>query len=102
MSDTIFYAAMIWMTCLLLTAAVTVIRARTALARILALDALSLVLVALLVLYSTTTGTSYYLDAALLLAMLSFLSTLAAARYSSEGRVFSRATPNASNNRGTS
>lgn len=95
MSDVIFYAAMIWMTCLMLTAAVTVIRARTALARILALDALSLVLVALLVLYSTTTGTSFYLDAAILLAMLSFLSTLAAARYVSERRVFSRdaATP---------
>lgn len=88
MSDAIFYAAMIWMTCLLLTATATVIRADSALARILALDVLTLVLTALLVLYSTTTQTSYYLDAALLLALLSFLSTLAATRYYSVGRVF--------------
>lgn len=88
MGDVVFYVAMIWMTCLLLTAAVTVIRARTALARILALDALTLVLTALLILYSTTTETSYYLDAALLLALLSFLSTVAATRYYSEGRIF--------------
>lgn len=88
MSDVVFYVALIWMTCLLLTAAVTVIRARTTLVRILALDALSLVLTALLVLYSTTTETSYYLDAALMLALLSFLSTLAASRYYSVGRIF--------------
>lgn len=88
MSDIIFYVALIWMTCLLLTAAVTVIRADDALTRILALDVLTLVLTALLVLYSTTTETSFYLDAALMLALLSFLSTIAAARYYSVGRIF--------------
>jgi multicomponent Na+:H+ antiporter subunit F len=88
MSDIIFYVGTIWMTILLITALTMVIRARTAMTRILALDALSLVLVALLVLYSTTTETSYYLDAAILLALLSFLSTLAASRYYSEGRIF--------------
>jgi multicomponent Na+:H+ antiporter subunit F len=88
MSDIIFYVGTIWMTILLITALTMVIRARTAMTRILALDALSLVLVALLVLYSTTTETSYYLDAAIMLALLSFLSTLAASRYYSEGRIF--------------
>ena len=88
MSEIIFYVATVWMTILLLTALVMVIRARTAMTRILALDALSLVLVALLILYSTTTETSYYLDAAIMLALLSFLSTLAASRYYSEGRIF--------------
>ncbi|MBA2758682.1 MAG: pH regulation protein F [Chloroflexia bacterium] len=88
MSDVIFYVALIWMTTLLLTAAVTVIRAGDALTRILALDVLTLVLTALLVLYSTTTETSYYLDAALLLALLSFLSSIAAARYYSVDRIF--------------
>lgn len=88
MSDVIFYAAMIWMTILLLMAMVMVIRARTAMTRILALDALSLILIALLVLYSTTTETTYYLDAGIMLAALSFLSTLAASRYYSEGRIF--------------
>ncbi|CAN5744627.1 MAG: pH regulation protein F [Chloroflexia bacterium] len=88
MSDVIFYVALIWMTTLLVTAAVTVIRAGDAMTRILALDVLTLVLTALLVLYSTTTETSYYLDAALLLALLSFLSSIAAARYYSVGRIF--------------
>ncbi len=88
MSDVIFYVALIWMTTLLVTAAVTVIRAGDAMTRILALDVLTLVLTALLVLYSTTTETSYYLDAALLLALLSFLSSIAAARYYSVDRIF--------------
>ncbi|MDQ3525086.1 MAG: monovalent cation/H+ antiporter complex subunit F [Chloroflexota bacterium] len=88
MSDVILYVALIWMTTLLVTAAVTVIRAGDAMTRILALDVLTLVLTALLVLYSTTTETSYYLDAALLLALLSFLSSIAAARYYSVGRIF--------------
>ena len=73
---------------LLLTTIVMVIRASSTMTRILALDALTLVLTAFLILYSTTTDSSYYLDAALLLALLSFLSTLAAARYFSEGRIF--------------
>lgn len=88
MSDIIFYIALIWMMGLLLTTLVLVLRAQTMLTRILALDAVTLILVALLVLYSTTTDTSYYLEAALALALLSFLSTLAAARYFSEGRIF--------------
>jgi len=84
----IFYIALIWMMGLLLTTVVMVIRANSTMTRILALDALTLVLTAFLILYSTTTESSYYLDAALLLALLSFLSTLAAARYFSEGRIF--------------
>jgi multisubunit Na+/H+ antiporter MnhF subunit len=56
--------------------------------RILAFDALTLVLVALLIMYSITTETSYYLDAALMLALLSFISTVVASRYYSERKVF--------------
>jgi multicomponent Na+:H+ antiporter subunit F len=56
--------------------------------RILGFDTLTLVLISLLILYSTTTETSYYLDAALLLAAVSFLSTIVAARYASEHKVF--------------
>lgn len=88
MNGIIFYIALIWMMGLLLTTIVMVIRASSTMTRILALDALTLVLTAFLILYSTTTESSYYLDAALLLALLSFLSTLAAARYFSEGRIF--------------
>ncbi len=88
MHEVVFYGAMIWMTGLLCICIGMVIRARSALVRILALDTLTLVLVALLILYSTTTESSLYLDAALMLAMLSFLSTIVAARYHSEGRIF--------------
>lgn len=88
MHEVVFYGAMIWMTGLLCVCIGMVIRARSALVRILALDTLTLVLVALLTLYSTTTESSFYLDAALMLALLSFLSTIVAARYHSEGHIF--------------
>lgn len=88
MHELVFYGAMIWMTGLLCVCIGMVIRARSALVRILALDTLTLVLVALLILYSTTTESSFYLDAALMLALLSFLSSVVAARYHSEGRIF--------------
>jgi multicomponent Na+:H+ antiporter subunit F len=87
-NEAIFYIALVWMMGLLLTTLVLVIRAETTMTRILALDMVTLVLTGLLILYSTTTDSSYYLHAALALAMLSFLSTLAAARYFSEGRIF--------------
>lgn len=87
MHDIVFYIALVWMLGLLLATLVLVIRGDSTMTRILALDALTLVLTALLILYSTTTDSSYYLDAALLLALLSFMSTMAAARYYSEGRL---------------
>ena len=45
-------------------------------------------LIALLILYSDSRKVGYYLDAALVLALLSFLATIAAARYHSEGEIF--------------
>ena len=88
MHDAVFNLAAIWMTGLLGVAVVFVIRARSAMVRILALDALTLILIALLILYADATRTPYYLDAALALALLSFIATVAAARYHSEGRLF--------------
>ena len=88
MHEVINYAAMIWMSGLLCVCVGMVIRAPSGIIQILALDALTLVLVSLLILYSTTTETSYYLDAALLLSLVSFISTIVAARYWSEQKVF--------------
>lgn len=88
MHETVFAAAAVWMTGLLSVSVVYVIRARSVMVRILALDTLTLILVAFLILYADATRTPYYLDAALALALLSFVSTLAAARYHSEGRIF--------------
>ena len=56
--------------------------------RLLVLDTLTLLLVGLLALYSLYARSYYYLDAALVLALLSFVATLAAARYYGEGSPF--------------
>ncbi len=88
MHEAVFYLAMVWMTGLLIIAGALVVRGRSAMERILALDVLTLILIALLILYADATATSYYVDAALALTLLSFIATLAAARYHSEGRLF--------------
>ena len=87
MHETVFDLAAVWMTGLLGISVVVVIRARTAMGRILALDMLTLILVAFLILYAGAHRAPFYLDAALALALLSFVATLAAARYHSEGRI---------------
>ena len=48
----------------------------------------TLLLIALLILYSDSRKVGYYLDAALVLSLLSFLATIAAARWHSEGEIF--------------
>ncbi len=88
MHETVFYLAVVWMTLLLGVSVLLVIRARSTAVRILALDQLTLILIALLVLYADTSRAPYYLDAALLLSLLAFVATLAAARYYGEGRIF--------------
>ena len=89
MHQIVFYAAAAWMTVLLGLSVIFVIRARSTMVRILGLDVLTLLLVAFLILYSDANRTSYYLDAALALALLSFVATVASARYHSERRIFS-------------
>ncbi len=88
MSDVVFYIAMIWLVVLFSVCVVMVARAKSGLVRVLSLDTMTLVLVALLIVYSSTTHTSFYLDAALVLALLSFISVLAVARYHGERRLF--------------
>ncbi len=88
MHEIVFYAAAAWMTVLLAVAVVAVIRVSETGGRILALDALTLILVALLVLYGVANRSAYYLDAALILALLAFVGTLAATRYYGERRIF--------------
>ncbi len=88
MHEIVFYAAAAWMTVLLAVAVVAVIRVSETAGRILALDVLTLILVALLVLYGDANRSAYYLDAALILALLAFVGTLAAARYYGERKIF--------------
>jgi multicomponent Na+:H+ antiporter subunit F len=84
----VFYIAALWMTVLLVVSTILIIRARSVLSRVLALDMAILVLIALLVLFSDANRVAFYLDAALMLALLSVVATIAAARYHATGRLF--------------
>jgi multicomponent Na+:H+ antiporter subunit F len=84
----VFYLAAAWLAVLLSVIAMQVVRARSTAVRILAADTLTLILIAFLVLLAHGVRSPYYLDAALALALLSFVATLATARYWSLGRPF--------------
>ena len=88
MHEVVFYAAAAWLTVLLAVGVVAVIRVSSTAGRILALDMLTLILAALLVLYGDAQRNSYYMDAAFILALLAFVGTLAAARYYGERKIF--------------
>lgn len=88
MHEAVFYAAVLWMTGLLGVSVFLVVRARSSLSRILALDMLILILIAELVLFAAATRSSYYLDAALALSLLAIAATIAASRYHAEDEPF--------------
>ena len=88
MHEIVFYAAFVWMTVLLVVSAAAVIRLRSTAARILALDMLTLILAALLILYADANRSPYYMDAALILSLLAFVATLVLGRYHGERRIF--------------
>lgn len=77
-----------WVTLLLLGGGVLLLRASDALHRILALDVLVALVIALLTVLSYLRGASYYIDAALALALLSLTATLVAVRYVTRGGPF--------------
>jgi multicomponent Na+:H+ antiporter subunit F len=79
--------AAIWMTILMAMMVLFALQVESTVVRLLAVDAMTLVLVAVLVLYSVASGQSYYLDAALALALVSFVGTVAAARRIAGSRV---------------
>lgn len=88
MHEFVFYFASVWMTLLLGACVARALRSESGLSRILAVDAVGLVLVALLVLYGSSRSSPFFLDAALALAALSFAGTIALARFHGEERPF--------------
>jgi multisubunit Na+/H+ antiporter MnhF subunit len=86
--EIVFYVAFGWMTILLVVSVAAVIWLGSTARRILALDMLTLILVALLVLYADSERSSYYMDGALVLSLLAFVGTLALGRYYGERRIF--------------
>ena len=73
--------AFAWATLLLVAGGLLLLRAPDALHRLLALDVLGTIVIIMLATLSYLNGVSYYVDAALALALLSFTATLVAARY---------------------
>ena len=86
--EIVFYVAFVWMTVLLAVTVLAVIWLRSTAARILALDTLTLVLVALLVLYADATRSPFFLDIAVVIALVGFIATVALARYYGARRIF--------------
>ena len=80
--------AMIWVTLLLVAGGLALVRARDVFQRVVALDLLAVVVVALLALWSYYRDVPYYFDAAVAMALLSFVATVAAARYLGSGGPF--------------
>ena len=81
MPNVIAVIAFGWATVLLLAGGILLLRANDNLHRLLALDVLGTIVIILLTTLSYLSGVSYYIDAALALALLSFSATLVAARY---------------------
>jgi multicomponent Na+:H+ antiporter subunit F len=88
MHPIVFYGATLWVALLIAVSVALTLRARTVLVRVLAIDVVTTMLVGLLGLFAGGRDSAHYLDAALVLALLAFVGTLAAARYDAEGRIF--------------
>ena len=81
MPDAVAAVALAWATLLVLGGGVVLLRSHDTLHRVLALDVLVSIVVALLTILSYLRDVSYYLDAALAVALLSFVATLVAVRH---------------------
>ena len=88
MPDVVMAIALGWAALLALAGGVLLLRASDVLQRVLALDVLVVIVIALLAILSYLRGVSYYIDAALALALLSFTATLVAARHVIRGGPF--------------
>ena len=88
MPEVVVDIAFAWATLLLLAGGLLLLRAPDTLHRVLALDVLVAIVIALLTILSYLRDVSYYIDAALALALLSFTATLVAARYVTRGGPF--------------
>jgi multicomponent Na+:H+ antiporter subunit F len=80
--------ALIWVTLLVVVGGVALVRARDVLQRVVALDLLAVFVIALLAMLCYLRGQPYYFDAAVALALLSFVATIATARYLGTGGPF--------------
>lgn len=88
MPEFVIVIGLVCVTAMLAVGGAVLLRARDLLERIVALDLLTVICIALLALLTYLREVSYYLDAALALAALSFVATLAAVRSDGGGGPF--------------
>ncbi len=88
MPEIVTAIALGWSALLLVAGGVLLLRSADALHRVLALDVLVAIVIILLTVLSYVRDASYYIDAALALALLSLTSTLVAVRHVVRGRPF--------------
>lgn len=88
MPELVLEIAVAWSVLLLFGGGALLLRARDTLHRVLALDVLVAILIVLLAMLSYLRDVSFYIDAALALALLSLTATFVAARYVTRGRPF--------------
>ena len=81
MHPVVFHICLIALTLCLGVTALLIVRSRSLTTRVLGLDTVTVILAAMLVLFGVAEKSSYYLDAALALALLGFAGTLVAVRY---------------------
>jgi len=86
--EVVVTVAAAWATLLLVGGGALLLRAPDTLHRVLVLDVLVAIVIILLTILSYVRDVSYYVDAALALALLSFTATLVAARYVIRGGPF--------------
>jgi multicomponent Na+:H+ antiporter subunit F len=84
----VFDIAAGWATLLLVAGGLLLLRTPGVLQRVLALDVLAVIVIALLAALSYVRDVSYYIDAGLGIALLALASTLVAARYVTGGGPF--------------
>jgi multicomponent Na+:H+ antiporter subunit F len=86
--EVVAIAGFAWATLLLVGGGWLLLRAPDTLHRLLALDVLAVIVILLLTALSYLRDVSYYIDAALAVALLSFAATIVAARYVTRGDAF--------------
>lgn len=79
--DVILVAAFAWAALLLVAGGLLLLRARDSQQRLLALDVLGTIVIIMLATLSYLNRVSYYIDAGLAVALLSFTATIVTARY---------------------
>lgn len=87
MHSIMFTIATLWVAGLIGVGVALALRAPGILLRVLALNIVTTMLVGILALFASARVSAHYLDAALVLALLSFVGTMAAARFDAEGRI---------------